>query len=122
MVKETCVRLGIDLPKPSFLARGIHFAIVVGPPPSVYFAQKDFAFVMAGPVVHPGRRSHYGLLSEHRKSEQKSEEAEGNRSHSHGRILKQFLGSRNAARHRAAVSELHRTPGKKVWRKQNFFE
>src|SRR5258708_35433117 len=85
----------------------MHFGIVIGPPLSVYFAQKDFAFVMAGPVVHPGRSSYHGLLSERRKSEQKSEKAEGNRSHSHGRILEQFLGSRNAARHRAKARGLH---------------
>jgi len=44
--------------------------------------------VMAGPVVHPDRSSHHGLLSERGKSEQKSEKAEGNRSHTHGQILR----------------------------------
>ena len=95
MVKQTCVRLGIDFPKHSFFARGIHFAIVVGPPPSVNFAQKDFAFVMAGPVFDPGRSSYHGLLSERRKSEKQSEKAERNRSDTHARILNQFLGSGN---------------------------
>ncbi len=85
---------GVNLPEHSFFAWRIHFAIVVGPPPFIDLAQTRFALVI-GPVVHPSGGSHHGLLSERGKSEQKSEKAEGNHSHAHGRILKQFCDGGN---------------------------